>query len=73
MYSPELLMMDGKTVRNMRSAELQFHLVPASKQFHLDAASKQVAVCLTYTCCCMYSSELLMMNGKTVQNMQSVI
>ena len=28
---------------------------------------------LTYTCCCMYSLELLMMDGKTVRNMQSVI
>jgi hypothetical protein len=47
-------------------------------------ASKQVAVsvwnisfplaavssiCLTCTCCCMYSLELLMMDGKTVRNM----
>ena len=27
------------------------------------------STCLTYTCCCMYSLELLMMDGKTVRNM----
>jgi len=27
------------------------------------------AVCLTNGCCCMYSLELLMMDGKTVRNM----
>jgi len=26
--------------------------------------------CLTYACCCMYSLELLMMDGKTIWNMQ---
>ena len=36
-----------------------FHLVPASS-------------CLTYACCRMCSFELLMMEGKTVRNMQSV-
>jgi len=30
------------------------------------------SICLTYACCCMYSHELLTMNRKTVQNMQSV-
>ena len=25
-------------------------------------------VCITYACCCMYSRELLMMDGKTVRN-----
>ena len=28
--------------------------------------------CLTYTCCCIYSLQLLMMGGKTVRNMWSV-
>jgi len=27
------------------------------------------SICLTYYCCSMYSLELLMMDGKTVQNM----
>jgi len=27
------------------------------------------SICLTNTCCCMYSPELLMMDGKTVRNM----
>jgi hypothetical protein len=27
------------------------------------------SICLTCTCCCMYSLELLMMDGKTVRNM----
>ena len=26
------------------------------------------SICLTYACCCMYSLELLMMDGKTVRN-----
>ena len=26
------------------------------------------STCLTYTCCCMYSLELLMMDGETVGN-----
>jgi len=30
------------------------------------------SICLTYTWCCMYSLELRMMGGKTVQNVQSV-
>ena len=29
--------------------------------------------CMTYNCCCMYSLGLLMMDGKTVRNMQSDI
>jgi hypothetical protein len=27
------------------------------------------SICLTFICCCMYSLELLMMDGKTVRNM----
>ena len=27
------------------------------------------SICLTNACCCMYSLELLMMDGKTVRNM----
>jgi len=27
------------------------------------------STCLTYACCCMYSLEPLMMDGKTVRNM----
>ena len=30
-------------------------------------------ICLTYTCCCMYCLELLMMDGKTVRNTKGVI
>ena len=30
-------------------------------------------ICLTYTCCCVHSLELLTMDGKTVRNTQSVI
>jgi len=30
-------------------------------------------ICLTNACCCMYSLEFLMMDGKTVQNMWGVI
>jgi hypothetical protein len=31
------------------------------------------SICLTYACCCMYSSKLLMMDGKTARNMQRVM
>ena len=31
------------------------------------------SICLTNVCCCMYSLELLMMDGQTVRNTQSVI
>jgi hypothetical protein len=30
-------------------------------------------ICLAYACCCMYSLELLMMDGKTVRNMWRVM
>jgi len=36
-------------------------------------AHKASGICLTYVCCCMYSFELLMMDGKTVRNMYSVV
>jgi len=29
--------------------------------------------CLTYVCCCMYSLEFLMMDGKTMRNIMSII
>ena len=35
------------------------------------SACKQAdtTICMTYACCCMYSLELLMMDGKTDRNM----
>jgi hypothetical protein len=30
------------------------------------------SICLTYACCCMYSLELLMMDGKPFRNMQII-
>jgi len=36
------------------------------KQILLSADS---SICLTNACCCMYSLELLMIDGKTVRNM----
>ena len=40
------------------------------KQILLSACYQEVGrICLTYACCCMYSLELLMMDGKTVRNM----
>jgi len=41
------------------------------KQILLTASSQQYL--LTYACCCMYSLELLMMDGMTVRNTWSVI
>jgi len=37
--------------------EMELHLIPDSSR------------CLTYTCCCIRSFELLMMDGRTVRNM----
>jgi len=37
-------------------------LLPACYQAHS-------SICLTYTCCCVYSLELPMVDGKTVRNM----
>jgi hypothetical protein len=31
------------------------------------------SICLAYACCCIYSLELLMMDGNTVRNTYSVI
>jgi hypothetical protein len=58
-------------VRLMRSfLILQPHLLFGSDDWL--AAGSSIS-CLTYTCCCMYSLELLMMDGKTVRNMYSVM
>jgi hypothetical protein len=35
--------------------------------------SANCSICLTYACCCRYSCELLMMDGKTVRNMWNVM
>ena len=46
----------------------------ATKQILLSACQQaHSSICLTNACCCMYSLELLMMEEKTVRNMQSVI
>jgi len=44
------------------------------KQILLSACHQaDSSICLTNACCCMYCLELLMMDGKTVRNMYSVI
>jgi len=43
---------------------------------HIGYADCLLAVsitCMTYTYCCVYNARLLMMDGETVQNMQSFI
>ena len=54
---------------------LSYHDSPLIRLIIADcllAGTRQQAVgsiCLTYACCCMYSLELLMMDGKNVRNM----
>jgi hypothetical protein len=54
----------------IRSSRLYIQQQAYVKQLLLPAASSS---CLTYACCCMCSLELLMMDGKTVGNMYSVL
>ena len=61
-WNDTLHVSDGLSVHHK-----QFKTVhSATKQILLSADS---SICLTYACCCMYSLELLMMDGKTVRNM----
>ena len=50
-------------------------LLPACRNRYCCLLALQAgsSICLTYACCCIYSLELLAMDGKTVRNMQSVI
>jgi len=50
----------------IRSSRLYIQQQAYVKQILLIADS---STCLTYACCCVYSFELLMMDGKTVRNM----
>jgi len=54
----------------IRSSRLYIQQQAFVRQILL-SASKQAdsSICLTCACCCMYSLELLMMDGKTVRNM----
>ena len=52
----------------IRSSRLYIQQQVYVKQILLSACADN-SVCLTYTCCCMYSLELLMMDEKTVRNM----
>ena len=52
----------------IRSSKLYIQQQAFVKQILLLLASKHTAVSV-YACCCMYSLELLMMDGKTVRNM----
>ena len=53
----------------IRSSRLYIQQHAYVKQI-LPTACKQAdcSICLTYACCCMYSLELLMMDGKTMWN-----
>jgi len=50
------------------SLDETFHLVMELRFISCLLASGELT-CMTYTWCCMYSLELLMMDGKTVRNM----
>ena len=57
----------------IRSSRLYILQQAYVKQILLSACWRAVgSICLTYACCCMYSLELLMMDGKTIRNMYSV-
>ena len=53
----------GRPVRRLRGSSL-CTVHTATGIYQADSS-----ICLTYVCCCMYSLELLMMDGKTVRNM----
>jgi len=58
----------------IRSSRLYIQQQVYVKQILLSACKQaDNSIRLTYTCCCMYSLELLMMDGKTVRNVYSVI
>ena len=47
------------------------HVSEGLSVHHQESKTVHIAtgICQTYNCCCMYSLELLMMDGKTVRNM----
>jgi hypothetical protein len=53
----------------VRSSRLYIHQQEYVKQIVLPAWQAGNSICLTYSCWCMYSLELLIMDGKTAQNM----
>ena len=54
----------------IRSSRLYIQQQVFIKQILLSACYQtDGSICLTNACCCMYSLELLMMDGKTVRNM----
>jgi len=57
----------------IRSSRLYIQQQAYVKQILLTACLQAVSsICLTYACCCMYSLEILMMDGKSFRNMKSV-
>jgi hypothetical protein len=54
-------------IRSLKLRIQQWHMSNSYCYSLLLAAGS--SICLTYTCCCMYSLKLLMMDGKTVRNM----
>ena len=61
---------DGLSVRHQHFKSVH----TATKQILLTACwQAHSSICVTNACCCMYSLELLMMDGKIIQNMYSVI
>ena len=53
----------------IRSSRLYIQQQVYVKQILVLLRSSSTSICLTYTCCCMYSLELLMMDGRTVRNL----
>jgi len=65
-WNDTLHVSDGLSVHHQ-----EFKNVHTATAMELSSISYPLAssICLTYACCCMYSLELLMMDGKTVRNM----
>jgi hypothetical protein len=65
------------TYSNRHMSNRYGSLVASGNEMELSSISFPLAAgissCLTYACCCMYSLEHLMMDGKTVRNMYSVV
>ena len=78
-WNDTLLASDGLSVHSKIKINLMVHLVGfnveiiISVQFKIsesvDPLASRQQYLLTFACCCMYSLELLMMDGKTVRNM----
>jgi len=65
----------GSTLDKIKKTkDKRFESIKAEVFWNMTETCQQAdsSICLTYACCCMYSFELLMMDGKTVRYLSSV-